>query len=420
VGASSRRKRDTDPLEALDQPGFLVLVIGWELLAPWAKENRERLDPSLVVFDESDMAKNGKRIQWSIAADGKGLDKIALESRSATASVLARSASRVLCMTGTPVADNLRDMWGQMTLVEPDGWGQTDKRFLVRYCDAQPGQYGGLVVPKDAASPYLPELRRRLAWGVHEVTYEESHGHLPPKRRVMLRVSIEDQRAEVTGYARELNKTQDEDRKIFLRLALAASRKRAFAVRALPDYLSAGKGKMIVFTGLRKDADAWAEAFAGVKVRGAPLKAWASHGDATASERDEVLQEYMAHPGPCVLCVTWQAWGVALNLDDTDVIVFAMLPFRPRDIAQAEGRGDRASMTRPLLYVYLIGEGTADEGVIDLILAKLEAVRAVSPGTRLDAFGGVRATLVGAEDIGELQAQMLQRLAEDIYADAEG
>jgi superfamily II DNA/RNA helicase len=254
---------------------------------------------------------------------------------------------------------------------------------------------------------------------VHEVTYAESHGHLPPKRRVMLRIPIEQQRAEVTGYARELNKTADEERKTFLRLALASSRKRSYAAATLPDYLKAGKGKMIIFTGLKKDADAWAEAFGKVEIRGTPLQTWASHGDASASERDEVLQAYMAHPGPCVLCVTWQAWGVALNLDDTDVIVFAMLPFRPRDIAQAEGRGDRASMTRSLLYIYLIAEGTADEWVIDLILGKLEAVRAVSPGTRLDAFGGMRSLLIGLDQADELQKRMLARLEADIYADAD-
>ena len=121
----------------------------------------------------------------------------------------------------------------------------------------------------------------------------------------------------------------------------------------------------------------------------------------------------MAHPGPCVLVGTWQAWGTGLDLADADVIAFAMLPYTPLELAQGEGRGDRLSMTRPLLYLYFGADGTIDERVVDLLVAKMDAVEAVTPGSRLSAFGGVFATLTGSDDVAGIAGSVTRMLAQD-------
>jgi hypothetical protein len=411
--AGQRRKSDLAPevwhAGHTNQP--TISVIGWEILVD-AAPTWTTLPIDTVVFDEADMAKAWRRAKWSVTPDGK-LTSQPIACRSTAAAALARQASYVLCTTGTAVADTTADLWGQLTLVEPDGWGQTARRFLMRYAGAMENQYGGLTVPKDQPPTNQDELRARLAFSRLRIPYHVSHGALPAKRRILQNISMEAQK-EGAKFSREISraiKLNDADSALFYRLAAAAERKIPAILEVIEERAHAGKGKTIVFVGLKRTVKAVAD-----RVEG---KHWASHGDDSQTVRDQIRAEFMTHSGPCTLVVTWQSWGTGVNLDDADTILFGMLPVSPRDVAQAEGRGDRLSMTRPLTYMYLIAEGTVDERVAAILLAKVRGAEAITPGGRLNAFGGVVGTLSGADDIEAVHAQALRRVALDPYANAE-
>ena len=416
---SRRRKKDEDLgvyvdrcMGAGDCP---VVIIGWDLLRDHHAALLELLPRAVVVFDEAQRAKGWKRAKWIVNADGS-LNRTDLECMSTAAFRLAHAAAGVICTTATPIANTLVDMWGQLTLVEPYGWGSTARRFQLRYCGATPNPFGGLDVD-GLNRTHVDELNARLRWTSIRIPYDESHGSLPAKRRMLIRVRPEDQIKEVAGYAREINKTEKEARAghkgailkaATLRVARASSRKRKAVAETMAGYAGMGKGKCVVLTGWRKDAEDLAKRLS----KGA-AHVWMGHGGTSADAREEIRRAYMAHPGPCILVGTWHAWGTALNLDDTDVIAFAMLPFTPAEIAQAEGRGDRISMTRPLLYVYFVAEGTIDDRVVDVVLRKLEAVDAVTPGGRLHAHGGVTRALTGVDDVDTLADEMLAAMETD-------
>ena len=80
----------------------------------------------------------------------------------------------------------------------------------------------------------------------------------------------------------------------------------------------------------------------------------------------------------CVLVGTGDAWGESVNLQDTDLALFVMIPWTPRAIGQWEGRFSRLGQKRPVLIAYVIASGTVDEHVADLLLDKLPAVSAVA------------------------------------------
>jgi SNF2 family DNA or RNA helicase len=79
-----------------------------------------------------------------------------------------------------------------------------------------------------------------------------------------------------------------------------------------------------------------------------------------------------------VLIGTGDAWGESVNLQDTDLALFVMIPWTPRAIGQWEGRFARLGQKRPVLIAYIIAAGTVDEHVAELLVDKLPAVGEVA------------------------------------------
>lgn len=424
--ASRRRKSDRDPGEAWRSDRLPVIIISWDSLVdeiePLLAMLRDR--PAVVIFDEAQRAKNYRRAKWTLRDDG-GFDKTDRRTTSWAAAQIAASATFVIATTATSIDNNLADLWGQATLIEPTGWGQTASRYLIRYCGAKPGEYGGLDV-SGMERLHVDELIGRLSFTTLQIPYAVSHANLPAKRRMLIRVRPEDQVKPLAGMARAINaadKSKQADRSMILRAELAASRKRAAVVSALAGYARTGKGKIILFSGTRRDCEDVAARLrkeAATGKNGKPWDVFCSHGEDSVGEREQIKTAYMTHEGPCVLVATWASWGTGLNLDDTDVIAWMMLPFTPAAIAQGEGRGDRLSMTRELLYLYFIAEGTVDDRIVDLLLTKLVQVERVQTGGRL-AAGGAEGTsiadvLKGIGDVDALIDEMLARAQADEFA----
>ena len=105
---------------------------------------------------------------------------------------------------------------------------------------------------------------------------------------------------------------------------------------------------------------------------------WAAHGEKTATERQGIIDDYMAHPGPCVLVGTGDSFGESLNMQDTDAALFVMLPYTPGQLRQWEGRFVRHGMKRPVTIYYVIAEGSVDEHVADILIKKLPAVEKIA------------------------------------------
>jgi len=417
---ASRMRASDVPLESFvaRAPGVqMFCVFGWEHLVSEGERFtsllRSRFGGFQVIFDESQMARNYKRAKWTQGAEG--LVKHPQEHLSSAAARIAEQAKRRLCTTATPIANRVKDLWGQLTMMEPHGWGQTATRFLLRYCDARPGEFGGLDA-NGISKLHLPELLDRMSFFTHDVPYSVSHGQLPPKRRMLLRIAADAQvreaesaRAETAKLAKAATDDDGRDALIERRLQRAASRKRNEIARLVSDeWANVGKGKVIVFTGRRKDAD-----LLGEKLGKAGLRVFVGHGDHTVDARHALLREYMAAPTRCVLVGTVGAWGRALNIDDTDVVCFAMLPYTPEQVAQAEGRADRLSMTRPVLYVYTVAEGTIDEHITSLVLDKMTQTEAITPNSRLAAMGGLASTLRDDARRSEILAALAARLCEE-------
>jgi hypothetical protein len=96
-----------------------------------------------------------------------------------------------------------------------------------------------------------------------------------------------------------------------------------------------------------------------------------------------------------------------VNLQDTDLMLIAMLPWTPGQIVQWEGRVARHGQKRPVLIQYLVAENSVDEHVADVILSKLPAVETVAKD---DSVSGFADQLRGSDDEEAIISSILGKL----------
>jgi superfamily II DNA or RNA helicase len=404
-----------------------VIVVGWEALKDHVEEIIDLCHGGSVVFDESHKGKSPKRygskvlpepdyddaernkslivqqkqeaseLRGFIVNGDDGMRRIIypMQNMTMAAHLLAKKMRRRVCTTATPIKDRVRDLWAQLDLAEPGAWG-TSSAWMARYADAKPGMYGGMDT---RGSSNLDELRDRMLTVAHRIDYAETHRNLPPKRRQSVYVAPEDQNRASGGFKQQLTaaKKRGATAVLEVELAMAASKKRDAVLGLIEDHVCA-KQKVVVFTGRRKDCDALAKKVRKITVGKEKLTVWSAHGSSTAEQRQEIIDKYMEHPGPCALVGTGDAFGEGLNLQDTDAALFVMLPYTPGQLQQWEGRFSRQGQKRPVVIYYVIAERTVDEHVADLLLDKFPAVEKVVQDTELAAASHA---IAGFDDIDE-------------------
>lgn len=356
-----------------------VLVLGWEALIEHGETIAAVLGPALasasIIFDESHKAKAVKR--WVRNVD-KATGEASFSRRrnvGSSAAALAEAVARRLCTTATFIPDRPRDGWAQLDLAEPGDWGRflsldgngaITGGFAWRYCDAKPATWGGTDT---SGMSNADELLARISTCTHRVTLAETHRTLPPKRRQSIYIPIADQ-APAPASFRELYKKARGAQVLEIALMESAAKKRPTIVGMVEDAVAAGQ-KVVIFTGRREEV---ASLEAAIRKRlGADIPLWAAVGGESA-HLDECKQAYMASPGPAILIGTGQAWGTGHDLQDTDLALFAMLPWTGGELHQWEQRFFRHGMKRPVLICFLICEGSRDEAVVATLLDKLPAV----------------------------------------------
>ena len=419
--------------EQLEKGVRPFVVVGWEALA----NNLKRLlalAPGAVIYDESHRGKSTKR--WDVihlpdlpddmeerreqqaedqrrakmqegfiktTDDGRKMFLPILNTASAAAR-LSRAVSKRICTTATPIKDRVRDLWAQLDLAEPNAWGNSTA-WRKRYCDMKPGKYGGM---DDRGSSNLGELNERLRTVAHILTYAETHRHLPPKRRQSIYIAPEDQCRPTAGFAKEIREASKRSASAVLevKLAQAGSSKRRAVLSMIEDNVRS-KQKVVVFTGRRRDCEDL-----GDRVRKAVkgTQVWSAHGGQTTEHRQEIVDAYMRHPGPCVLVGTGHAFGESLNIDDTDAAYFVMLPYTPGQLRQWEGRFHRASTKKSVVITYVIAEGTVDEHIASILIDKLPAVESVAKDAELAEAGPILGGINEDESDDEFAASVLSFL----------
>ena len=343
-----------------------------------------------LLLDEAQFVKNTGTRAWSIARAMPARTKIA--------------------MTGTPLENNLMELWALLAIVA-DGLFPSARAFRDLY--ARPAESG--EDPAHAAAT-TARLRRRIRPLMLRRTKELVAAELPAKNDVRVNLPLapghrriydthlQRERQKVLGLLEDMDKnrfTIFQSLTLLRRLALDAalidpdayegvtSTKREYLVERLPELLAGGHRVLVFsqFTGYLKSI---ARALSEKGIDHLYL-------DGSTRNRAEVIEAFRAGAAP-VFLISLKAGGFGLNLTEADH-VFIMDPWwNPAAEQQAVDRIHRIGQEREVHVYRLVAEGTIEEKVMQLKASKAALFDAVV------GEGEFASAAVTAEDVRELFA----------------
>jgi superfamily II DNA or RNA helicase len=344
------RKLGTTLAEAVE--GADLVVTSYTLLR-LGEEDYRALPWSGLVLDEAQFVKNHAAKTYAAARRLPARFKLAI--------------------TGTPVENNLMDLWSMLSIVAP-GLFPSPQKFTEHYRTA---------IERGGDPEVLAALRRRIAPLMRRRTKEQVAAELPPKQEQVLEVvlnprhrkvydtHLQQERRKVLGLVDDLQRnrfTIFKSLTLLRQLALdpalvdeahagiRSSKADAF-VEQLQEVVAEGHRALVFssFTGflgtVRKRLDA----------EGLPY----AYLDGRTRDRQRRIDEFRSGQAP-VFLISLKAGGFGLNLTEADY-VFVLDPWwNPAVEAQAVDRAHRIGQDKTVMVYRLVAAGTIEEKVMAL------------------------------------------------------
>jgi superfamily II DNA or RNA helicase len=278
-----------------------------------------------------------------------------------------------LAMTGTPMENNLMELWSQLSITAP-GLFPDPKRFAEQY--ARPIEHGG-------DGERLARLRRRMKPLIKRRTKELVAADLPPKQEQRLEVDLhprhrklydarlQRERQKVLGLMNDLNRHRFTIlrsitllRQLSLHPGLVQDGKDGVPctkldtlVEQLGDVLGGGH-RALVFSQFTSFLGRARERLDSEGIGYCYL-------DGRTRRRERVIERFKDGGNP-VFLISLKAGGFGLNLTEADYCFLLDPWWNPATEAQAIDRTHRIGQTRPVNVYRMIARGTIEEKVAAL------------------------------------------------------
>ncbi|BCO29878.1 RNA polymerase-associated protein RapA [Rhodoferax lithotrophicus] len=363
------------------------------VIAPYSLLHRDRerwLEAQwhLVVLDEAQNIKNAATNAAQVASELK--------------------ARHRLCLSGTPMENNLGEIWSLFHFLMP-GFLGSQKRFqeLFRNPIEKQGDPEALHQLRARVTPFM--LRRTKALVANE---------LPPKVETVMRVELSGKQADLyetirLGMEKTVREALDSkglaksqitilDALLKLRqvccdphlLKLDAAKKVKTSAKLdqlmemLPEMLAEGRRILLFsqFTSMLTliEAELQKRGIAWAKLTGQSQK------------RDELIERFTSGEVPLFL-ISLKAGGVGLNLPQADTVIHFDPWWNPAVEAQATGRAHRIGQTQSVWVVKLVAQGTIEERILALQERKAALAESMYSGSV-----GRKQPLFSESDLAEL------------------
>ena len=372
----------------VDTTGFVLTTYGTMRVDATALST---VDWDLVVADEAQHVKN---------------------PRSDTARALRRITARArVALTGTPVENNLSELWAILDWTTPGLLGSLSE-FRARW--AQPVESGDPAAAAGLSTLITPFLlrRRKSDPGIAP--------ELPPKTETDRPVGLTREQAGLyEAVVREtMARIRDTEgiqrRGLVLKLltalkqvcnhpaqylgekdpVLAGRSGKLELLDELVDTIRAEGGGLLVFTQYVAMARLLARHLG---ERNVPTRLL--YGGTPVRRRDELVREFQESELPPVFLLSLKAAGTGLNLTRADHVVHYDRWWNPAVEAQATDRAYRIGQDRPVQVHRLIAEGTLEDRIATMLAAKKELADAV-----LGTHDGAELTELSDADLADLVA----------------
>ena len=310
--------------------------------------------------------------------------------RSDTARALRRIPAHArVALTGTPVENNLSELWAILDWTTPGLLGSLGE-FRTRW--AQPVEAGDPLLAQQLAQLIKPFLLRRrksdpgIAPELPPKTETDRPVALTPEQAGLYQAVIRETMATIrdsTGMRRRglvlklltaLKQVCNHPAQ-YLRerdTRLAGRSGKLELLDELVDTIRTEGGGLLVFTQYVAMARLL-ERHLGE--RGVPARLL--HGGTPVRRRDELVREFQESAEPPVFLLSLKAAGTGLNLTRADHVVHYDRWWNPAVEAQATDRAHRIGQDRPVQVHRLIAEGTLEDRIAALLESKKELADSV-------------------------------------------
>lgn len=302
---------------------------------------------------------------------------------------LAKSADRVIVLTGTPIPNRIIELFPLLKMADPETWDPSGKgwfRFATRYANAMQGRFGLDV----SGSSNLDELQLRLRGScLLRRLKSEVLKDLPSKRRQVVLVGKATGKAslelEALGIPEEdFSALEDSFSSLsgilttFDRMAewraKTGNAKAPAAIEHITNCLESTDGKVVVFAHHHAVIDSLVE---GLKSFGVVKLDGRDNGYA----RNKAVCEFQENPAIRVFVGGLQAAGTGLTLTAASTCVMVELGWTPSEMLQAEDRLHRIGQMSSVNVHYLVLDGSLDARITELLVRKLNvAEKALDTG----------------------------------------
>jgi superfamily II DNA or RNA helicase len=311
--------------------------------------------------------------RWAILDEAQQIKTS--DSQTARAAREIRAEQR-LCLSGTPIENNLYELWSQFRFLMPDLLG-SEESFRERYA---------LPIHRANDREALASLRRRVRPFILRRMKEEVARELPPKTTTLLRCELSPAHREF--YERLLLLTREKVLKAIDRdgidgarfavlTALLRLRQAALhtALVKLPGQRLSLSAKLDELDGLARDLAAgghralifsqFTEFLALVRERFDAAGLAFRYLDGATRRRDDEIARFRDGDAPFFL-ISLKAGGSGLNLTGADYVIHLDPWWNPAAEEQATDRAHRIGQSRPVMVYKLVARDTIEEKVIAL------------------------------------------------------
>jgi len=319
--------------------------------------------PEMIILDESQKVKNGKKKQ------------------SKAAHKLGKLANFKMILTGTPVSQGPLDMWSQYRFLSSEIFGRRFVPFRERYAIM-----GGYMNHKVVGYQRLRELTRKVYSIAYRVTRDEALD-LPPTIDQDLKVTLSSEALKVykqmerdfiIGFRNGDYATAPIILTQLLRLqqitggfittekhnTVKIDSAKLNVVRELLEDLPSTK-KVVIFARFIPEVDALMAITKELDIPAVKLT-----GEVDNRERGRLIKEFQTNPRLRVFIAQIQTGGLGITLTAADTAIFYSTTFSFADYEQSKARLHRIGQHHPVTYIHLITGGTIDEEIIQVIRDK--------------------------------------------------
>nr|CDJ84768.1 SNF2-related and DNA RNA helicase domain containing protein [Haemonchus contortus] len=322
-------EKGSDPLPTA-RTSNTVAILSYDLMVLKKKE-LEEMNYCVIIFDESHLLKDTKA------------------KRTQVAHALAKRATRVILLSGTPALSRPAELFSQAKgcTNSEELSAILSKRVMIRR------------LKKDVLTD-LPDKRREVVY----LSGDKIDTCMDSLKKAKMAFEAG------SGVQRGMGNGKGGDDSLLEYYSLTGIVKASAVCSHILDnyfYPDAPKRKVLIFAHHQIVLDT-----VQVEVQKRNLKSIRIDGQTSSKDRGALCHDFQEDPDVQVAILSMTAAGVGITLTAASVVIFAELHWNPTTLQQAEDRAHRVGQKDSVFVQYLVARNTADDVIWPLIQHKLD------------------------------------------------